>query len=178
VGVEDAVNEWSHLVQILKTWSGIYAKPDSHELSDWEYAQRILHGSVSLEVVESSAGGHDDNVNAARVEVVLAAVHTVYEAAKVDLLHRGMLKPLRVFAQALAEIIASEEHLDHYARDSGSSVSPLCGSARTECVPDIMRAIEGMFAGTSNFHTLIPSLVLAGLEDRASVNADTYVLHV
>ena len=174
VGVEDAVNEWSHLVQILKTWSGIYAKPDSHELSDWEYAQRILHGSVSLEVVESSAGGHDDNVNAARVEVVLAAVHTVYEAAKVDLLHRGMLKPLRVFAQTLAEIIASEEHLDHYARDSGSSVSPLCGSARTECVPDIMRAIEGMFAGTPNFHTLIPSLVLAGLEDRASVNADTF----
>ena len=41
-------------------------------------------------------------------------------------------------------------------------------------VPDLLRAVEGIFTGQSDFHTLVPPLILAGLEENAHVDANTF----
>ena len=173
VGADDAEAEWAYFVQVLQAWCEIAVKPRAvHELDDWEFSQRLLKVGVD----SLSARTSDSNVNATRASVVLDAVHTIYEASKVDLLTRCMLKPLREFAMSLVDAIGTtrEAYADYYARDSGASIAPLSVAAAPLQVPDLLRAVEGIFTGQSDFHTLVPPLILAGLEENAHVDANTF----
>ena len=172
VGVDDPEREWSCLASVLSAWCGLsYESSTPDVLSDLELAQRILADSsaacANFEVSANAA------VNAHRVELVLDAAHTVYEASKIDLLFRSMMEPLLRFATGMARVVADVDYLDYYARENGTAMRPPQRGARRR-VPDIMRAIEGILAGEANFHTFIPPLILEGLQDGSMVNADEF----
>ena len=171
VGVDDAENEWLCVVRTLNEWCGIGSNVNTNELSDWDFVQRALgnSGSSNLESETSSRVG----IHTARTELVLATVHTVYEASKVDTIHRSMLGSLRYFAIALATAIDDWDYIDYYSRDAGKSIQPIRAEAKKR-VPDILRAIEGIFSGEADFHALVPSLILDGLQEGSMIDMNTY----
>jgi len=181
VGAAAPEDEWSHFVRVLKYWCGFSTTTiDSGEMSDWEYAQRVLSDDsacIRARVAhenESNRVATRVNVDVLRSQTILVAVHALYEACKMDVLHRTMLKQLRDLALSLAHAIGDAGYIDFYSRDSGVSISPLTSSHYTTNIPDIMRACEGLFAGRSDFDSLVPPLILAGLEANSSIDASTF----
>jgi len=180
VGASKPADEWAHFVRVLKVWCGFSSSSASttpDEVSDWEYAQRLCDvrnaGASDQKRYESATPR--SNADSLRSQTILFAVHALYEACKIDVLYRPMLKQLRDLGVSLALAIGDAGYTDYYARDSGASVAPFVDSPNyTMNVPDIMRACESLFVWQSNFQYLVPPLILAGLEENSTTDASTF----